>query len=121
MPDIDLDFADRQNILDVLPHTRATIIDKKGIKSHNTGVYFTTAPTMPNDNQCSLDYQVAEQLGYFKLDLLNVSIYSQVKTRKHLEELVAKDPPWDKLQDQSFVDQLFHLNGHFAVVSKLKP
>jgi len=121
MPDIDIDFADRQHILDALPHTRATIIDKKGIKSHNTGVYFTTAPTMPNDNQCSLDYQVAEQLGYFKLDLLNVSIYSQVKTRKHLAELVAKDPPWEKLHDQSFVDQLFHLNGHFAVVSKLQP
>ena len=36
MPDIDIDFADRQKILDVLRHTRATIWDDKGIKAHNT-------------------------------------------------------------------------------------
>ena len=121
MPDIDIDFADRQQVVDLLPHTRATIIDKKGVKSHNTGVYFTTAPTMPNENQCSLDYKVAEKLGYFKLDLLNVSVYSEVTSREHLQQLIDTEPPWHKLQDQSFVDKLFHLNGHFNVVSKLEP
>lgn len=121
MPDIDIDLADRNQILDHLDHVRSTIIDHKGMKSHNTGVYFTDAPTIPNTNQCSIDYQVAEQLGYFKLDLLNVNLYSQIKTRQQLENLFNTEPPWHKLQDKKFVDNLFHLNGHFDVVSKLKP
>jgi len=119
--DIDIDFADRQKILDKLPHVKATINDHNGLKSHNTGVYFTDAPTIPDTNQCSLDYQVADELGYFKLDLLNVNIYSQVTSRKHLQELFDKEPPWHKLQNKNFVDQLFHLNNHFDVVSKLQP
>ena len=104
--DIDIDFADRQKILDKLPHVKATINDHNGLKSHNTGVYFTDAPTIPDTNQCSLDYQVADELGYFKLDLLNVNIYSQVTSRKHLQELFDKEPPWHKLQNKDFVDQL---------------
>ena len=121
MPDIDIDFADRQKILDKLPHTRATIWDDKGVKAHNTGVYFTDVPSIPHTDQSSLDHKVAENLGYFKLDFLNVNIYSQVRSRQHLEELINIDPPWTKLQEKEFVDQLFHLNGHFDVVSKLKP
>ena len=121
MPDIDIDFADRQKILDVLPHTRATIWDDKGIKPHNTGVYFTNVPSIPGTDQSAFDHKVAEQLGYFKLDFLNVNIYSQVKSRQHLEELIHTEPPWQRLQEKDFVDQLFHLNGHFDVVEKLKP
>jgi hypothetical protein len=121
MPDIDIDFADRQGILDKIPHTRASIIDAKGTKSHNTGVYFTDCPVIPQTNQSSIDYKVLESLGYFKLDLLNVNIYSMVKSRQHLQDLIDTEPQWEKLQDRSFVDQLFHLNGHFEVVSKLKP
>ena len=79
MPDIDIDFADRQKILDEMSHTKASIIDSKGTKSHNTGVYFTECPAIPETNQSSIDYKVLESLGYFKLDLLNVNIYSQVK------------------------------------------
>jgi hypothetical protein len=121
MPDIDIDFADRQKILDVLPHTRATIWDNKGIKPHNTGVYFVDVPTIPGTDQASLDHKVADELGYFKLDFLNVNIYSQVRSRQHLAELVNTEPPWHRLQDKEFVDQLFHLNGHFDIVSALKP
>lgn len=121
MPDIDIDFADRQKILDVMPHTRATIWDDKGIKPHNTGVYFTDVPRIPGTDQSAFDHKVADELGYFKLDLLNVNIYSQVKSRQHLQELFEQEPPWHKLQDQTFVDQLFHLNGHFDVVEKLQP
>lgn len=121
MPDIDIDFADRQKILDILPHIQATIWDDKGIKPHNTGVYFTDIPTIPGTDQSSFDHKVAEQLGYFKLDFLNVNIYSLVRSRQHLEELINTEPPWHMLDEKEFVDQLFHLNGHYDVVSKLKP
>ena len=40
MPDIDIDLADRNVLLEKVQHTKASII-KDGIKTHNTGVYFT--------------------------------------------------------------------------------
>ena len=76
MPDIVIDFADRQKILDVLPHTRATIWDDKGIKPHNTGVYFTDVPRIPGTDQSAFDHKVADELGYFEFDLqYNFQIY----------------------------------------------
>ena len=120
MPDIDIDLADRNVLLDKVQHIKASII-KDGAKTHNTGVYFTDCPQLPNSNQCSLDYKQAESLGYFKIDLLNVNIYSLVKDRVVLKDMFERDPPWHRLDDKTFVDQLFHLNGHHDVVSKLMP
>ena len=34
---------------------------------------------------------------------------------------MIKEPDWDMLEDKKIVDELFHLNGHFDIVSKLKP
>ena len=118
MPDIDIDLADRPELLKQVKHTRATIIDNKGTKPHNTGVYFTEAPRIPNTEQCSIDYKVADELGYFKIDLLNVNLYSQITSREHLKEMFDRDPPWHRLNEKAFVDQLFHLNGHPDGVSK---
>jgi hypothetical protein len=84
-------------------------------------VYFTDVPTIPGTDQSAFDHKVADELGYFKLDFLNVNIYSQVRSRQHLEELFAQEPPWRRLQEKEFVDQLFHLNGHYEVVAKLQP
>ena len=87
MPDIDIDLADRNILLDKVKHTRATIIKDKETKPHNTGVYFTDCPQIPNSNQCSIDYKEADSLGYFKIDLLNVNLYSLVKDRVVLKEM----------------------------------
>ena len=34
---------------------------------------------------------------------------------------MIQDPDWDMLKDITIVDRLFHLNGHFKIVSKLEP
>jgi DNA polymerase III alpha subunit len=36
-------------------------------------------------------------------------------------ELMLTEPNWDMLKDKSIVDQLFHINGHYDIVSKLEP
>ena len=53
--------------------------------------------------------------------MLNVNIYKNVKSEKELVELMIQEPDWDMLNDKTTVDKLFHLNGHFNIVSKLKP
>ena len=118
MPDIDIDFADRTAILEKFQH-RIAKLDKG--KKHNTGIYFTEIPYNPVDNMSTLNYEEAENRGYFKIDFLNVSIYKHVTNEQHLIHLMKKEPLWDLLQEKDFVDQLFHVNGHAEILQKLKP
>ena len=118
MPDIDIDFADRDIILSQLSH-RVAKLDTG--KKHNTGVYVTECPHNPVDNLCTVDYKTAEDRGYFKLDFLNVSIYKDVKDETHLISLMDKEPLWELLEHKDFVDQVFHVSGHSDLLKQLKP
>ena len=118
MPDIDIDFADRDIILSQLNH-RVAKLDTG--KKHNTGVYVTECPHNPVDNLCTIDYKTAEDRGYFKLDFLNVSIYKDVKDETHLISLMRKEPLWELLEHKDFVEKVFHLSGHESLLRQLKP
>jgi len=119
--DIDIDFFDRNKALDVLPHRLAMRHQKGEEVKHNTGVYFTEIPHNPFTNISTIDYEQAEERGYFKIDFLNVSMYDGVKDEEHLIKLLTQEPNWDFLEYKEIVDQLFHINGHFDIVNKLKP
>ena len=121
MPDVDIDFFDRDGVLKLFKHTPATIIKEDKTEKHKTGVYFHAVPEHPVTGHSSLDYKKAEDRGYFKIDCLNVSIYKNVKSEQELVELMIQEPDWDMLKDATVVDQLFHLNGHFNIVNKLEP
>lgn len=118
MPDIDIDFPDRELILSKLQH-RVARLDTG--KKHNTGVYVTEVPHNPVDNLSTIDYKAAEERGYFKLDFLNVSIYKTIRDEAHLVELMNKEPLWELLHHEEFVDQLFHLNSHGSILKQTCP
>jgi DNA polymerase III alpha subunit len=121
MPDIDIDFADRTKILDIVKHVPATILDKGVSKKHNTGVYCSTIPVNPLTGTASLDNKAAEDRGYFKIDFLNVSVYQDIKDEEHLSRLLNQEPLWDLLLQDEFVNLLFHVNGHGQILRKMKP
>ena len=121
MPDVDIDFFDRDGVLKLFKHAPASIIKDNEITKHKTGVYFHAVPTDPINRYASLDYKKAEDRGYFKIDCLNVNIYKNIKSEQELVELMIEEPNWEMLNDPKIVEQLFHLNGHFNIVSKLKP
>jgi DNA polymerase III alpha subunit len=118
MPDIDIDFADRTKALALLKHVDARIDTNK---KHNTGVYCTSIPHNPIDGISTLDYKTAEERGYFKLDFLNVSVYEGVNSIQHLKTLLNTEPIWDLLLEDDFVNKLFHVNGHGAILREMKP
>jgi len=121
MPDVDIDFFDRDGVLKLFKHTPATIIKDDKEEKHKTGVYFHAVPEHPVTGQSTIDYKKAEDRGYFKIDCLNVNIYKAVKSEQELVELMIQEPDWDMLKDAKVVETLFHLNGHFNIVSKLEP
>ncbi len=117
--DVDIDFADRTQILSCIKHIPASIIKDDKLSKHNTGVYVTNIPTDPFTGQASLDYQAAELRGYIKLDFLNVNLYSHVQSENHLLELMNTEPPWERLYSKPFCEQLIHIGNHYDSLVKM--
>ena len=69
--DIDIDLPDRDAILRLIPHVPAAMRQDGQVRRHNSGVYVTNIPRDPINDCAALDYQEAEDRGYFKLDFLN--------------------------------------------------
>ena len=121
MPDIDIDFLDREQALGLFKHIRASRIDDGELVKHNTGVYFHNVPLNAVKNLCAVPYDLAEDHGFFKVDMLNVSIYKGVRDEEHLVQLMETEPLWDLLTQDEFVNLLFHLNGHGDIIRKTLP
>ena len=116
--DIDIDFGNRDRLLDLIQHTRAAMRNVNPIRHHATGVYVTDIPYDPVYNIASIDYTEAEKRGYFKLDLLNVHVYESVNSEEHLVKLMS-EPNWNKLKESTFVEKLIHLNNQFYNLQKM--
>jgi DNA polymerase III alpha subunit len=121
MPDIDIDFLDREQALTLFKHVRASRLEDNKLVKHNTGVYLHEVPVNAVENLCAIPYDAAEERNYFKIDFLNVGIYKGVRNEEHLIELMNKEPLWDLLEDDSFNSLLFHVNGHGEILRKMKP
>ena len=121
MPDIDIDFADRDRALGLLNTTPASRVDETKLVKHNTGVYLHEVPVDAVSGLCNVPYDKAEELGYFKIDFLNVGIYKGVRDESHLVTLMETEPLWDLLEQDEFANLLFHVNGHGSILRKMKP
>lgn len=118
--DIDIDFADRNRVLQHIKHTPASILRDDKLVPHNTGVYVTEIPEDPFSGLASLDYERAEAAGYIKLDFLNVNLYSRVRDEDHLHNLMHTEPLWDIFNEhQDLWQQLIHVNNHWAVLKRM--
>jgi hypothetical protein len=116
--DVDIDLPDREKLLAVIKHIPASMRNVDPVRKHPTGVYITEIPYDPVYNMSSLHYVDAEKRGYFKLDLLNVHVYEQVKDENHLIELMG-EPDWSILKNRPTVEQLIHLGNSFDLIQRM--
>jgi DNA polymerase III alpha subunit len=121
MPDIDIDFIDREQALKLFKHTVASRNDNGRSVKHNTGVYLHEVPVDAVSGLCSVPYEQAEEQEFFKIDFLNVSIYKGVRDEAHLKQLMETEPLWNLLEQNEFSDLLFHVNGHGGLLRQMKP
>lgn len=119
--DIDIDFADRDAALATLAYVPASREERGVLAKHQTGVYFQDAPLDPVTGFASILYEEAAELGYFKIDFLNNTIYQGVRDEAHLDELVNRDPEWSLLEERDIVGMLAHIKDHFGAVQFIKP
>jgi hypothetical protein len=120
--DIDIDFADRELVLKLIQHTPARQVVQGQVRKHNSGVYVTDIPYDPINACAALDYEEAEQRGYFKIDFLNMNVYKLVKSPEHYQEMLAATPPWDRLwQDTNWSNQLVHVGNYTDLLKNMRP
>ena len=121
MPDIDIDFLDRDQALKLFKYVGASRVDNGRLVKHNTGIYMHKVPVNSLTGLCAVPYDIAEEKEYFKIDFLNVSIYKGIKNEDHLVQLMETEPLWDLLLDDAFTALLFHVNGHGSILKEMKP
>ena len=120
--DIDIDFADRDQLLKLIQAVPARQMHQGQVRRHNSGVYVTDIPCDPVNACAAMDYEQAEQLGYFKIDLLNMSVYQLIKSTEHYQEMVNKEPPWTRLwTDPEWAKQLAHIGNYIELLKTMKP
>ena len=120
--DIDIDLADREQLLKLINTTPARQMHQGQVRRHNSGVYVTDIPYDPVNACASIDYEQAEQLGYFKIDLLNMSVYQLIKTPEHYQQMLAQEPTWSKLwTDTEWAKQLVHVGNYTDLLATMRP
>jgi hypothetical protein len=120
--DIDIDFADRNSILQLIKHTPARQLTDGQVRRHNSGVYVTDIPWDPINNCAAIDYETAEQRGYFKIDFLNMSVYQHIRDQAHYEKLLDQEPTWSRLwTDPEWTQQIVHVGNYTDLLKKMQP
>lgn len=117
--DIDIDVPNRDAVLQLIEHVPARLSNGR---RHNSGIYVTEIPRDPVNNCAAIDYETAEQRGYFKIDMLNMSVYQLIKDPDHYQQMLTADPPWSRLwTDPDWASQLVHVGNYTDLLQKMRP
>ena len=120
--DIDIDLADRDQLLKLIRTIPAQQLHQGQVRRHNSGVYVTDIPYDPVNECAAIDYEVAEERGYFKIDLLNMSVYQLIKSPEHYKQILNQKPNWSQLwTDTEWAKQLVHIGNYTALLQAMKP
>jgi len=120
--DIDIDLADRTQVLSLIQHVPACQISDGQARRHNSGVYVTDIPRDAVNGCAAIDYEAAESRGYFKIDLLNMSVYQLIQSPEHYQVMLDREPDWPRLwQDTAWSSGLVHVGNYTDLLSRMRP
>ena len=120
--DIDIDVPDRSKILELIRHTPARQVVDGRPRRHNSGIYITDIPKDIEHGCAAIDYESAEQRGYFKIDLLNMGVYQLIRDPAHYDAMLTAAPPWSRLwTDRPWASQLVHVGNYVDLMVAMQP
>lgn len=120
--DIDIDLADRDQVLRLIKHVPAMYLQNSQPRRHNSGVYCMPIPQNPITGCASITYEEAEQRGYFKIDLLNMGVYQMIRDRDHYQRMLDREPDWYRLwQDPDWAAQVVHIGNYQDLLCSMRP
>jgi len=120
--DIDIDMPDRSRLLELIQHVPARQTVDGRPRRHNSGIYVTDIPRDIVNGCAAIDYESAESRGYFKIDLLNMSVYQLIQDPEHYEQMLGQEPPWSRLwTDAPWASQLVHVGNYVDLLREMRP
>lgn len=121
--DIDLDLPSFDPTEFFPTVTRASMVKDGELVKHPAGVYFQSIPRDKITGLAAIPYEPAEDLGFFKVDFLHLSLLDDLPLpdKASVRELIKIEPNWDLLQDEKVVEQLFQLRKHHTLLLQLNP
>lgn len=121
--DIDIDLASTFDPKDLFKDkvTHASMVEDGELKKHLVGVHFQNVPKDADSGLAAIPYNKIEDLGYFKIDLLPLTLLNNFENKDEIRYLLNIEPDWSMLEDESVVKQLFHIKNHFDLVYQVRP
>lgn len=122
MFDIDIDTRTDFDPLTVFKSAvRASVARDGELTPHPCGYYLQALPKDPITGLAAAPYELAEDLGCFKIDFLHLGVYDSFTSREDVKRLAATEPDWVLLQIPSVVRELFQLSKHLELLQTVKP
>lgn len=120
--DIDIDFRTDFDPLKYFNNAiRASMVKDHQLIKHPAGAYFQPIPVDSVTGLAAIPYEQAEELGYFKVDFLHLSLLDCFENKTQIRTLLKQEPDWSLLEDKNVVEKLFQIRNHFDLVSQIKP
>ena len=120
--DIDIDMPDRSKLLELIQYVPARQTVDGRVRRHNSGIYVTQIPQDIVNGCAAIDYTEAESRGYFKIDLLNMSVYQLIESPEHYKQMLSAEPPWSRLwTDSAWASQLVHVGNYADLLRSMRP
>lgn len=120
--DVDMDFPSDFDPLDYFKQAvRASMVKEGKLIKHPAGAYLQRIPVDKVTGLAAIPYKEAEDIGYFKVDFLHLSLLDNFESKEQIRKLSRLPPDWSLLEDEEVVKKLFQLHSHYTLVSKVKP
>lgn len=120
--DIDIDLQTKFDPTKVFDNIVPASMVKNGeLVKHPCGHYFQRIPVDPHTELAAIPYEPAEELGYFKIDFLHLSVLDYFENKDEIRTLLKIEPNWDILLEKQHVQKLFQIHRHDRLLTKIRP
>ena len=120
--DIDIDFPTNFDPLDYFNEAvRASMVKNNELVKHPAGAYFQNMATDKITNLAAIPYKEAEDVGYFKVDFLHLSLLDYFGSKEEIRKLIKVEPDWMLLRSAVVVAKLSHIHRYYDLVDKVRP
>ena len=120
--DVDIDFPTDFDPLDYFEQAvRASRVFNDELVKHPAGAYLQNIPVDKMTNLAAIPFDAAEDLGYFKIDFLHLSILDNFDNKEQIRALSRIEPDWTLLYSAENVQKLFQIHRYYDLIFKVKP
>lgn len=120
--DIDIDTPTKFDPTKIFKQAVPASMVKDGVLvKHPCGHYFQNIPVDPHTDLAAIPYEQAEELGYFKVDFLHLSVLDHFASKAEIRMLLTLEPNWNLLLNEQNVSKLFQIHRHSRLLAKIHP